>query len=74
MPYRLVQLPLPGLADLAYPRGADGFIRQCAWCLRVLDRWGRFRIRAGHRLADASHGCCSLCAVLLRPARLAAAT
>ena len=69
MSYKPVQFPLPGLAEFAYPRGDDGVVHQCAWCHRVLDRRGRFRIRAGHRLDEASHGCCSICAVLLRPSR-----
>ncbi|MBV9133817.1 MAG: hypothetical protein JO318_14030 [Chloroflexi bacterium] len=67
---RLVQIPLPTLAGLAYPRGADGLIHQCAWCRRVLDRAGRFRIWAESLLqSDVSHGMCSRCAPLLRPAR-----
>jgi hypothetical protein len=69
MPTAPVQLPLPALVDLAYPRAADGVVHQCAWCQRVLDRAGRFRIPAGQLLREASHGCCSRCAALLRPAR-----
>ena len=41
-----VQLPLPTLDGLAYPRHSDGFVHQCAWCRRGLDRAGRFRIWA----------------------------
>lgn len=67
---RLVQIPLPTLDGLAYPRAADGLIHQCAWCRRVLDRAGRFRIWAEALLqGDVSHGMCSRCAPLLRPAR-----
>jgi hypothetical protein len=69
MPTLVVQLPIPGLVHLAYPRAADGVVHQCAWCQRVLDRAGRFRIPATQLLRDASHGCCSRCAPLLRPAR-----
>jgi hypothetical protein len=65
-----VQLPLPALAHLAYPRAADGVVHQCAWCQRVGDRAGRFRIPARGLLSEASHGCCSRCAPLLRPIRL----
>jgi len=64
----LVQLPLPTLDELAYPRGADGLVHQCAWCRRVLDRAGRFRIWAKVLRGDVSHGLCSNCAPLLRPA------
>jgi hypothetical protein len=63
----LVQLPLPTLDGLAYPRGADGLVHQCAWCGRVLDRGGRFRIWAHLLRGDVSHGCCSNCAPILRP-------
>jgi hypothetical protein len=66
----LVQIPLPTLDELAYPRAADGLIHQCAWCRRVLDRAGRFRIWAQSLLqGEVSHGMCSRCAPLLRPAR-----
>ena len=50
----LVQLPLPTLDGLAYPRGADGLVHQCAWCGRVLDRGGRFRIWAHLLRGDVS--------------------
>jgi hypothetical protein len=66
---RLVQLPLPTLDGLAYPRAADGLVHQCAWCRRVLDRAGRFRIWAQALGGEVSHGMCSNCAPLLRPAR-----
>jgi len=65
-----VQAPLPTLDGLAYPRAADGLVHQCAWCRRVLDRAGRFRIWAqGLLQGDVSHGMCSNCAPQLRPAR-----
>ena len=67
----LVQLPLPTLAALAYPRAADGLVHQCAWCRRVLDRAGRFRIWAERLRGEVSHGMCSGCASLLRPAKQA---
>ncbi len=66
----LIQVPLPTLDGLAYPRAADGLVHQCAWCWRVLDRAGRFRIWAQSLLqGEVSHGMCSRCAPLLRPAR-----
>lgn len=65
----LIQLPLPTLTVLAYPRGADGLIHQCAWCGRVLDRGGRFRIWAEKLGDEVSHGMCAGCAPLLRPVR-----
>lgn len=64
---RFVQLALPTLSELAYPRAPDGFIHQCAWCRRVLDRGGRFRIWAEPLAGNVSHGLCSNCAPLLRP-------
>jgi hypothetical protein len=69
---RLVQLPLPTLDALAYPRAADGLIHQCAWCRRVLDKAGRFRIWAQALRGEVSHGMCSKCAPLLRPTRVVA--
>jgi hypothetical protein len=66
-PPNLVQLPLPTLDGLAYPRAADGLVHQCAWCGRVLDKAGRFRIWAHLLRGDVSHGCCSRCAPILRP-------
>ena len=67
---RVIQMPMPTLDGLAYPRAADGLVHQCAWCWRVLDRAGRFRIWAQALLqGDVSHGMCSRCAPLLRPAR-----
>jgi hypothetical protein len=68
-----IQLPLPTLDGLAYPRAADGLIHQCAWCRRVLDRAGRFRIWATALPDEVSHGICSRCAPLLRPAKPAVA-
>jgi hypothetical protein len=67
---RLIQVPLPTLDELAYPRAADGLVHQCAWCRRVLDRAGRFRIWAyGLLQGEVSHGMCSSCAASLRPVR-----
>ncbi|MBV9355868.1 MAG: hypothetical protein JO023_10115 [Chloroflexi bacterium] len=67
---RPIQLPLPLFANLAYPTDHSGRLRQCAWCGKVLDRYGRFRIVAPLLRAEASHGCCSVCAAALRPRRV----
>ncbi len=64
---RFIQAPLPTLDALAYPRGEDGLVHQCAWCRRVLDATGRFSIWALALRGDVSHGMCSNCAPLLRP-------
>jgi hypothetical protein len=66
-------MALPTLDALAYPRAADGLVHQCAWCRRVLDRAGRFRIWAHQLRGDVSHGVCSNCAALLRPSNFVAA-
>jgi two-component system, response regulator, stage 0 sporulation protein F len=42
-------------------RLCDGPIRQCAWCRRVTDRDGEFRLRSGRKLRWASHGICPTC-------------
>ena len=47
-----------------YPRDAHGFIRQCAWCRRVADRSGTYRLHSKQIISSASHGCCDLCAAL----------
>ena len=66
----LIQPPLPTLDQLAYPRAADGMVHQCAWCRRVEDRAGRFRIWAQALLqGEVSHGMCSRCAPALRSPR-----
>jgi hypothetical protein len=61
----IVQLPLPSLDHVAYPRAADGLVHQCAWCRRVLDRSGRFTIPAETLRENVSHGICYKCATLL---------
>ena len=45
-----------------FPRDAHGFVRQCAWCRRVADGAGRYRLVATSLIAGASHGCCRGCA------------
>ena len=46
-----------------YPLDANGFIRQCAWCRRVADAEGRYRIASAVLVHGASHGCCEACAI-----------
>jgi hypothetical protein len=46
-----------------YPRDSNGFVRQCAWCRRVADHEGRYRIIATKLIHGASHGCCEACAI-----------
>ena len=36
-------------------------VRQCAWCGRVMDSGGQFRLRSGRKLRWASHGICPTC-------------
>ena len=47
----------------AYPVDGHGFVRQCAWCLRVVDVDGRYRLVAESLVKGASHGCCEACAI-----------
>jgi hypothetical protein len=46
-----------------YPVDAHGFVRQCAWCRRVADADGNYRLVAQTLLQGASHGCCEACAI-----------
>jgi hypothetical protein len=46
-----------------YPRDLNGFVRQCAWCRRVADADGRYRLPASALVHGASHGCCEACAI-----------
>lgn len=49
-----------------YPRNRHGYVRQCAWCRRVADRAGVFRLPADGLLESATHGCCRSCLADLR--------
>ena len=62
-----------GRAD-QYPRDEHGFVRQCAWCRRIADAEGHYRVAATTLIAGASHGCCEACAIrfLSRDPKLAA--
>jgi len=46
-----------------YPVDANGFVRQCAWCRRIADADGRYRLTAPALIHGASHGCCEACAI-----------
>jgi hypothetical protein len=65
-------------APKTYPLDAHGFVRQCAWCRRVADTAGRYRILSDVLISGASHGCCGGCAARFlshrgpRPDQLAA--
>ena len=50
-------------ANNSYPVDESGFVRQCAWCRRVADERGRYRLIARVLLKGASHGCCEACAI-----------
>ena len=48
----------------SYPVDSNGFVRQCAWCRRIADADGEYRLTAPATLLyDASHGCCAACEV-----------
>jgi hypothetical protein len=53
----------------------NGFVRQCAWCRRIADDQGNYRLAAPTLIQGASHGCCEACAIrfLSRPTRRTAA-
>jgi hypothetical protein len=47
----------------AFPVDNHGFVRQCAWCRRVADSEGRYRLLSATLVRGASHGCCEACAI-----------
>jgi len=47
----------------SYPVDINGFVRQCAWCRRIADTEGRYRLVATTLIHGASHGCCEACAI-----------
>jgi len=49
--------------DEQYPVDSHGFVRQCAWCRRIADAEGRYRLVAAALINGASHGCCEACAI-----------
>jgi hypothetical protein len=46
-----------------FPVDLNGFVRQCAWCRRIADAEGRYRLYAATLIKGASHGCCEACAI-----------
>jgi hypothetical protein len=46
-----------------YPVDGNGFVRQCAWCKRIADAEGRYRLVSNKLFYGASHGCCEACAI-----------
>jgi hypothetical protein len=53
----------PAAGNDALPVDINGFVRQCAWCRRVADADGRYRLVASTLIHGASHGCCEACAI-----------
>jgi hypothetical protein len=41
-------------------------LRQCAWCLLVMDAAGAYRLRPGIKIRTASHGICPTCKEQMR--------
>ncbi|MCA1646970.1 MAG: hypothetical protein LC797_16410 [Chloroflexi bacterium] len=56
----------PAENSAPYPVDSNGFVRQCAWCRRVADAEGRYRLVAATLMHGASHGCCEACAIRFR--------
>jgi hypothetical protein len=46
-----------------FPVDLNGFVRQCAWCRRIADTEGRYRLVSPTLVHGASHGCCEACAI-----------
>jgi hypothetical protein len=53
----------PSPSDNGYPVDVNGFVRQCAWCRRVADADGLYRLASETLIHGASHGCCEACAI-----------
>lgn len=45
------------------PLDINGLVRQCAWCRRVADVHGHYRLISDTMVVGASHGCCEACAI-----------
>lgn len=58
-----MQMSTTAQSSDAFPRDANGFVRQCAWCRRVADGEGRYRLIVATLIHGASHGCCEACAI-----------
>lgn len=46
-----------------WPLDINGLVRQCAWCRRIADAHGRYRLISDILVPGASHGCCEACAI-----------
>jgi hypothetical protein len=53
----------PNPSTNGFPVDLNGFVRQCAWCRRVADADGRYRLVSPTLVHGASHGCCEACAI-----------
>jgi hypothetical protein len=40
-------------------------LRQCAWCLLVMDKTGTYSLQPGRKIRSATHGICPGCKVTL---------
>jgi hypothetical protein len=56
-------MTLPADPTPLFPVDSHGFVRQCAWCRRVADAHGRYRLASITIVRGASHGCCEACAI-----------
>ena len=52
-----------GVDPHGLPVDRNGFVRQCAWCRRIADLEGRYRLTSARMVLGASHGCCEACAI-----------
>lgn len=41
-------------------------LRQCAWCLLVVDGAGAYSLQPGRKIATATHGICPTCKAVMR--------
>ena len=41
-------------------------LRQCAWCLQVMDRTGAYSLQPGMKIRTATHGICPTCKEQMR--------
>ena len=60
-----LQMSSAGDIPEMYPVDTNGFVRQCAWCRRIADADGRYRLVSAALVHGASHGCCEACAIRL---------
>jgi hypothetical protein len=44
----------------------DTTVRQCAWCLFVMDRSGAYSVVSSRKLKAATHGICPSCKAAVR--------